>query len=287
MLDSKCTRRVIGLVIILSATSTLLQFYRPAVAQTAPSARKFDEFGDVYPTDMAARLDNFAITLQNEPSARAFMIVYRSRRDLPGISSRHVNWMRNYLIYNRGLEAGRLEAIDGGAASCLSHELWIIAPGAAPVPRPDAYSTGLDETDSARKLDEYYWDAPHDMPESFSSEYSDSLDGFARALRREPRSLAYIIAYEGYRVERWDEEDERGRKKTGGRTVRDPPGTALSELKSTKALLTGKHGVSSSKIKLVNGGHRKWRHMELWIVPRGAHAPIPTPNAFPGRRRRK
>lgn len=249
-----------------------------------PSAQKFDEFGDVYPTDAAARLDNFAIQLQNDPGARGFIIVYRSHRDLPGLSSRRANWMRNHLIYNRQIEAGRIEAVDGGAASCLSHELWVVPVGATPTPRGDAYTRAFDDIVSARKFDEYYWDAPHDYPESFSIEYGDSAEGFAQALRKEPRTLAYIIAYEEYRIDRW-EEDIKGRMKTQRRVQIDPQGTAWRELRRKKAALVKDHGIPASRIKLVNGGHRKLRHMELWIVPRGEHAPISTPNAFPSNRR--
>ena len=53
-------------------------------AQTnTPPALKFDEFGDVYPTDAAARLDNFANELMSKPNTRGFIIVYRSQRDCP------------------------------------------------------------------------------------------------------------------------------------------------------------------------------------------------------------
>jgi len=38
-------------------------------------ARKFDEFGDVYVTDIKARADNFAIDLQNNPTAKGFIVV--------------------------------------------------------------------------------------------------------------------------------------------------------------------------------------------------------------------
>ncbi len=271
----------------LSVICLILCTNQAAISQTSePSARKVEEFGDVLPTDMAARLDNFAIELQNNPNMRAFMIVYRSHRDLPGLSSRRVNWMRNHLIYNRGFKADRIVAIDGGTASCLSHELWIIPPGRVPKPREDAYSRGFEDTDVARKYDEYYYTILEDMLISFNTEYENGLEGFANALRKEPRSLAYIIAYEGHRVENWEEEDERGRKKTHRRVIIDPPGTAWKEMRSKKAGLE-KYGISAPRIKLVNGGYRKWREIELWIVPREARPPIPTPNVYPPRQKRR
>jgi hypothetical protein len=255
--------------------------------QSEPSARKFDEFGDALPTDMAARLDNYAIQLQNEPNALAFMIVYRSHRDLPGLSGRRVNWMRDYLISSRGLTAARIVAIDGGAASCLSHELWIVPPGATPKPREDAYARGFADTDVARKYDEFYYTIPEDMLDSYSSEFENGLEGFADALRKQPHALAYIIAYEGYRVETLEEEDERGRRRSWRQANIDPRGTAWKELRNKKAQLEKKYGVSPSRVKLVNGGYREWREVEFWIVPRGARPPIPTPNVYPPRRKKR
>jgi hypothetical protein len=273
----------------LSTVGLILCLSYSALAQTSnPSARKFDEFGDVLPTDMAARLDNYAIQLKNEPNTRGFMIVYRSHRDLPGLSSRHVNWMRSYLIYNQTIKADRIIAMDGGTALCLSHELWIVPPGAAPTPREDAYSRGFGNTDVALKYDEYHYTIPEDMLESYSNEFENGLEGFAEALRKEPRTLAYIIAYEGYRIESWEEEDERGRKKTQRRGNIDPPGIAWKELKGKRAELVKRYGISPSRVKLVNGGYRKWRELELWVVPRGAREPIPTPNTYrPQRKRNK
>jgi hypothetical protein len=263
----------------------LLGFSNAITAQTTPpTARKFDEFGDVYPTDTAARLDNFAVALQNEPNTRGFLIVYRSHRDLPGLSGRHLAWMKGYLIYTRGIRADRIAAVDGGEASCLSHELWIVPVGATPTPRTDAYSRGLDDAGAAHKFDEYYWDAPHELPDSFSIEYGDTLEGFAQALRKEPRSLAYIIVYAGYRVVRTEDVDARGRKKTSREVWIDPPGTATRELRQRRARLVKDHAISPSRVRLINGGYRRWRQIELWIVPPGENAPIPTPNAFPHKR---
>jgi hypothetical protein len=46
-----------------------------AYAQNKTSAaRKFDEFGDILLTDIKARLDGFALQLQNEPETRGFII---------------------------------------------------------------------------------------------------------------------------------------------------------------------------------------------------------------------
>ena len=264
--------------------SLLVSLWHPASAQSqAPEARKFDEFGDLNLSDIAARLDNFAIELRQNPKNRGFLIVYRSRRDLPGLSSRLVNWMEGYLMGSRGLSAETIVAVDGGVAGAIAQELWIVPPGAAPKPRADAYAPHFEDTDSARKFDEGHYSTPNDF-ETNAWEEHISLEAFAEALRKEPEAFGYLIGYAGYRIEELVIQDEKGRKKTYRRVLLDPPGTAAKELKRTKEVLD-RYLRPGLRIKLINGGYRKSRSVEYWIVPRGEHAPIPTPNAFPKKRR--
>lgn len=273
---------LIKLLLILLITGLASQSVFFASAQTSTlSARKFDEFGDAASSDKKARLDNFANQLQNEPNVRAFLIVYRSRRDLPGLSSRLAKWMRDYLIYSRGLSAERVIALDGGAAGCLTQELWIAPIGTAPISRSDAYSNDFIDTESARKFDEYYYTMLQDREEG--EEAGDSLEAFGAALRKEPHSQAYIIAYPQYYIERWGENVSKGKTRKHQRTDLDPPHTALKMLRTIKADLVSRYHIAPSRISLKDGGYRKERQLELWIVPHGVHAPIATPNAFPNR----
>ena len=250
-----------------------------------PAARKHQEFGDIQASDLAARLDHFANELQAHPDAKGFVIAYRSRRDLPGLSGRLMHLMRNYLIDNRQIAAERVIGVDGGSADCIAQELWVVPVGATPTPRADAYENDFVDTDVARKFDEAALFIPDNFPEPYHQHIYHSFEGFATALRKEPRSNAHVIAYPQYWVERLDEENERGVKKTQTRINRDPPGLARKALALAKSELVKKYGIASSRIRLVNGGYRKWATLELWIVPPGAHAPIPTPNAFPRGRR--
>jgi hypothetical protein len=242
-------------------------------------ATKFDEFGDVYPTDAAARLDNFAIALQQQPTAKGFIIGYRSFRDLPGLSGRRVNWMRSYLVHSRGLQPEQIKAVDGGEASCLAHEFWIVPVGTAPTPRADAYSRGFDDSEVARKFDEFHYTIPQDQLDSFSSEYEDGLEGFADALRKAPKSIAYVIGYAGYELL---PKADQNRQESKARI--DPPGTVAKGLAGMRTELI-KLGIPANRIKSVHGGYRKWRAMEFWILPRGALAPTSTPNVAPKPRR--
>lgn len=257
----------------------------PAFAQAdRPAAQKFDEFGDIPLSEIAMRLDNFANELQSQPQAKGFVIAYRSRRDLPGLSGRLMVWMRDHLTNSRGLPAERVVGVDGGVAGCVAHELWIVPLGAAPKPRGDAYQTRLEDVDSARKFDEAaFFNAPR-IPESYYQTIYLSLEGFADALRKNPRANGYLIAYGGQWTHGWFEgKDGRGRWRQ--RVNSDPPGTAKREMASVKASLIKNHGIRASRIRTMDGGYRSVSSMELWIVPRGEHPPIPTPNVFPRGRR--
>jgi hypothetical protein len=251
-----------------------------ASAQTKNDvARKFDEFGDALITDIKARADNFAIALQNDPAAKGFIIVYRSRRDVPGISYRYAHRIREYLVNSRGIEKDRVVAIDGGEADCLSQEFWIVPPGTTLTPRSDAYQRNFTDIDSAEKFDEFTWGGD----DLAAGVWSGELEAYAIALRAQPRARAYVIAYEGYYVQRSSYE-ENGKQRRSSHIDRDPPGTARKVLRQARRLLVREFHFSPARIRLISGGYRKWGSLELWIVPRGEHAPIPTPNSFPPKR---
>jgi len=92
-------------------------------------ARKFDEYGNIRFNDEKARLDNFAIQLQNEPAAQGYIIGYGSC-DAEGQT--RANRAKDYLVNTRGIDAGRLVVVDGGCMPELKVELWIVPSGATP-----------------------------------------------------------------------------------------------------------------------------------------------------------
>jgi hypothetical protein len=96
--------------------------------------------------------------LNNEPAAKGFIVTYRSRRDLPGLSNRLAIRSKEYLVNTRGLALDRIATVDGGEADCLAQELWIAAPGTAPKPRADAYQRYFPDVDSPRQIDELGYD---------------------------------------------------------------------------------------------------------------------------------
>jgi PKD-like domain len=97
--------------------------------------RKFDEFPDISRNDEKARLDNYAIELQNDPTSTAYVIVYPGRHGKRGEVQEHANRVVEYLVHSRGLDKGRIVTLVGPVRDNLFVELWVTPQGAAP-PNP-------------------------------------------------------------------------------------------------------------------------------------------------------
>jgi Bacterial Ig domain len=98
--------------------------------------QKFDEYGNIRFNDEKARLDNYAIQLQNQPGSSGVIIVYGS---CEGEAQQRGDRAKDYLVNTRGIEAGRITVIDGGCRSDLTVQLWIVPAGSTP---PTADTTG-------------------------------------------------------------------------------------------------------------------------------------------------
>lgn len=94
--------------------------------------RKFDEFAEIQRNDEKARLDNYAVELQNDPTATAYVIVYPGRKSKPADVQRHTKRIVDYLVNSRGIDAKRILTLTGQPKPDLMIELWIAPQGAAP-----------------------------------------------------------------------------------------------------------------------------------------------------------
>ena len=96
-----------------------------------------DQYGDLDFEDEKARLDNLAIALMNDPTARGYIIAYGGRRGRAGEARRRADRAKEYIVNERGIEADRIVIIDGGFQEELRTELYTAPDGAAPPsPRP-------------------------------------------------------------------------------------------------------------------------------------------------------
>jgi hypothetical protein len=108
-----------------------------AVSIPIPEAkcRKFDEFPDIARNDEKARLDNYGIELQNDPTTTAYVVVSPGRAGKPGDVQRHTTRIVDYLVNSRGIDARRIVTLVGGVRDELMVELWSCPRGATP-PNP-------------------------------------------------------------------------------------------------------------------------------------------------------
>ena len=90
---------------------------------------KFDEYGNIRFNDEKARLDNYAIQLQNEPGSTGTIIVYGS---CAGEGQARGDRAKDYLVNTRGIEAGRITVVDGGCRADLTVQLWVVPQGSTP-----------------------------------------------------------------------------------------------------------------------------------------------------------
>lgn len=115
------------------------------VAAAPYRTRVFDRFGDICCDDEKARLDNFAIELQNNPEATGYIIYYggrthnypychSERQRLPrrGEAEARAARLKPYVVMTRGIAPRRILVINGGYREKWEAELWIIPKGMEP-----------------------------------------------------------------------------------------------------------------------------------------------------------
>lgn len=98
----------------------------------------FDRVPEVSYDDLKARLDNFAIELQNTPDAQGYVVVYTGLKKA-GQYDRLRKRVEDYLVGKRGTDRSRLVIRNGGYRETDVYEFWIVPQGAE---CPEATSTG-------------------------------------------------------------------------------------------------------------------------------------------------
>jgi hypothetical protein len=95
-----------------------------------PPMDPFDSYGDIRFSWEKARLDNFAIQIQNYPNSRGAIFTYAGKTTYKGEALDRLRRARNYLVKVRGLKPERILTIDAGYATDVTTYLVVIPPGA-------------------------------------------------------------------------------------------------------------------------------------------------------------
>jgi len=116
-------------LIVLALVATVVGFGSPR-----PN-RNFDDFGDIKCEDEMARLDNFAVQLQIEPTAKGLIVVYggrhfRGRLPKEGEADARAARLKLYLTSRRGIPKDQVMVVNWGYLEEWHVQLWIIPHGA-------------------------------------------------------------------------------------------------------------------------------------------------------------
>lgn len=100
-----------------------------------PGAKRFDEFPSRSFDDDKARLDAFAIELQNNPDSQGYIIMYQGT-DKNSVKKRKITVLSkrtlDYLVKARGIDPRRIVIANWGTKPETYYDLWIVPPGAQP-----------------------------------------------------------------------------------------------------------------------------------------------------------
>lgn len=218
-------------------------------------ARQIDEFGALYGCDSGARLDNFAIELQNNPTARGVVVLYAPQAK--HYAQRVLQTARDYFVNARGFESERISTVNAGRASGekVKTQLWLVPSGVDFV-LPE--TAGANEyTQISGKLGEQH--AYDGMPIEYDEVGSAMSFGnvtfasLADALGQQANSRAYFVTYV--------EPDSS-------------PGIASRIQKSTVADFARMYGSLADRVTNIYGGHSEKPRVEIWLLPNDAPPPV-------------
>ncbi len=172
--------------------------------QRPPRARKVDEFGrrGMGCCDAGARLDNFAIELQNEPGSTGYVLAYESAKRAPGTARLWGEELRNYLIEVRALEESRVFLVNAGRhdGDDLKIEFWLVPQGAEPPAAARAEEKKearpfSGEFDELGVFDDTRFYDTEGCGEAGAYEIGITYAAFAKLLKQQPDSQGYIVVY--------------------------------------------------------------------------------------------
>ena len=111
-----------------------------------------DEYGaNLGLEDERARLDNFAIELQEHPEMTGYIDCYGGRRGRQGEARVRCERAKNYLTKRRGMSSDRIVTVDGGFREQLTVVLWVLPSGSKFTSSPTVAPSEVEFTDAPKK----------------------------------------------------------------------------------------------------------------------------------------
>jgi hypothetical protein len=245
------------IVSTLLVATLLLACYPSASAQKRKATKQLtadmlDEFGALGYCDLTARLDNFAIVLQDTQKATGHILSYAPPNRGQDISEQ----LKNYLVNSRGIDPDSIITTYAGRNDVLSSlrvQLWIVPNGAVPpVPKkfdakPESFKGMFYEHPG---YDEIAFPGVAEEGEGFS--LGVTLDAFTDVFKQQPKSVAYVVGYNG---------------------DTSSPG-AWRRIAEDEVSFLKRGGFEPSRFKTVYGGNVKEAKVQVWIQSASDQTPV-------------
>lgn len=283
----------------------------------ARAVRIFDHYvGLLGDCDRGARLDNFAIELQNSPETTGYILIYSGKYDLPKRAWAYRQSTQDYLVNTRAIDAGRFRIVDAGYKQELTTEIWIMPKG-ADAPRPSETIDTARELDHAFKFDETSVSLPYE--ENHTVEDSEVIEEAADETLTAEENAEEALPVEAQAGDDAAEKDLSAQGEEISEEVVEPSeeaneadadawwglkfyadalrieekarghiifyanredgivGRTQAVIQQGMSQLSEKYGIKAGRLALVFGGYRQYPTAELWIVPVNVSLPVPTP----------
>lgn len=108
----------------LTATLILVALMSHVVTAADQRSRKIDELHGLDWEGAMARLDNFALELNNIPNSIGVIIVYGGQRGRRGEAQAWGKCLKDYIVSRRGINADRIVLVNGGYRESIIVEIW-------------------------------------------------------------------------------------------------------------------------------------------------------------------
>jgi hypothetical protein len=91
--------------------------------------KKFDSYSALPHKEALKRLNAFAVQLENQPGAQAYLLAYGGQRGRAGEALGLAAQVKEYLVKSHRIDAVRIVTLDGGYREKPTIDLWIVGIG--------------------------------------------------------------------------------------------------------------------------------------------------------------
>lgn len=227
----------------------LLLFSKGVLSQEFSKTTLFDELENIFCTEHnRSVIDNFLVTLQNNPNSEGYIIGYADSA-IPGRFLKYYKTFQWHIGY-RNFPVERIKFLRGENRDKMTFQFWIVPKGEKP-PQPSVEYTSskivnktLFDKSFIREIEknEVFFGG-EDEP----CDWGLKLEDFANSLENDSDLTGYLVTYSD--------------KEKSQRFVDNAS-------KLTAKLITSKYNIVQNRLKMIYGGVREEREMELWLVPK-------------------